>query len=177
VLLVAHQRKSSGEHGEAVRGSNALTGAVDVVVELERPAPSLSAGKGARVLRAVSRFSSTPEELVFELGEAGYKACGDLSQVKADGDRSLLLAALEQLGEATTKELHEEAEIPEATVRERMTELFAQERIGRLGEGKRGDPYRWSLSFRRDGSLTGAERNSEALEAAPTLLPPSSEGA
>ena len=64
VFIATHQRKSVGEYGEAVRGSNALTGGVDVVVELERPAPSVSAGKGARVLRAVSRFASTPDELV-----------------------------------------------------------------------------------------------------------------
>ena len=56
VLLVSHQRKSSGEFGEAVRGSNALTGGVDVVVELERPSRTLELGSHSRVLRAVSRF-------------------------------------------------------------------------------------------------------------------------
>jgi hypothetical protein len=177
VLIVAHQRKSAGEHGEAVRGSNALTGAVDVIVELERPAPSLSAGKGARLLRAVSRFVSTPEEIVVELEAAGYRACGDLNQVKAEGDRSLLLAALDACGEATSKQLHEETAIPDATVRERLNELLAQEKVARLGEGKKGDPYRWTVSFRADESLKGAERNSEALEAAPTLLPEGFEAA
>lgn len=72
VLLVSHQRKSVGEFGEAVRGSNALTGGVDVVVELERPARSLQLGSQARVLRAVSRFDSTPEELYLGLGDDGF---------------------------------------------------------------------------------------------------------
>jgi hypothetical protein len=69
VVIVSHQRKSAGEYGEAVRGSTALTGGVDIVVELERPAPGLALGKHARVLRAVSRFNSTPEELYLQLDE------------------------------------------------------------------------------------------------------------
>jgi hypothetical protein len=44
VVLVTHQRKSLGEFGEAVRGSTALTGGVDIVVELERPPASLALG-------------------------------------------------------------------------------------------------------------------------------------
>src|SRR5262249_51904522 len=58
VLAVSHQRKSGGEYGEAVRGSNAFTGSVDVVIELERPSRTLQLGGHARVLRAVSRFTS-----------------------------------------------------------------------------------------------------------------------
>jgi hypothetical protein len=77
VLICAHQRKSFGEFGEAVRGSNALTGGVDVVLELERPRADALAGDGVRVLQAVSRFSGTPEELVIALGDEGYEARGD----------------------------------------------------------------------------------------------------
>jgi predicted HTH transcriptional regulator len=88
-----------------------------------------------------------------------------------------LLAALDACGEATSKQLHEETAIPDATVRERLNELLAQEKVARLGEGKKGDPYRWTVSFRADESLKGAERNSEALEAAPTLLPEGFEAA
>jgi hypothetical protein len=59
ILICAHQRKSLGEFGEAVRGSNALTGGVDVVMELERPRADALAGDGVRVLQAVSRFAGT----------------------------------------------------------------------------------------------------------------------
>ena len=38
VVLIAHQRKSDGEHGSAVRGSNALTGAVDIIWRLNAAA-------------------------------------------------------------------------------------------------------------------------------------------
>jgi predicted ATP-dependent serine protease len=67
VLVVAHQRKSLGDYGEAVRGSNALTGGVDIVAELERPRSDALAGDGVRILNAVSRYGLTPEELVLAL--------------------------------------------------------------------------------------------------------------
>ena len=53
-VIVAHQRKAEGRHGEAVRGSNSLIGAVDVVVELERLRGDVD--PHARVLRSESRF-------------------------------------------------------------------------------------------------------------------------
>ena len=99
VLLVSHQRKSSGEFGEAVRGSSALTGGVDVVVELERPSRALELGSHARVLRAVSRFSSTPEELYVELDEHGFVTIESPEQVKTDAERERLLAMLEEVVE------------------------------------------------------------------------------
>ena len=82
VLIVAHQRKAAGKHGEAVRGSNAITGGVDVIIELER-APE-ERGRRMRVLRAESRFTATPEELVGELTEdGGYVGPGRTRRGKA----------------------------------------------------------------------------------------------
>ena len=44
-LVGAVTSKSLGEHGEAVRGSNALIGGVDIVVELERVRASREGGR------------------------------------------------------------------------------------------------------------------------------------
>lgn len=60
VVIVHHQRKAAGLYGEAIRGSNALTGGVDIVIELERSA-------NLRVLRSVSRFIGTPPEVYANL--------------------------------------------------------------------------------------------------------------
>jgi hypothetical protein len=82
VIISAHERKSYGEYGEAVRGSNALTGAVDVIVEIERA--KLAEGGTARVLRTVSRFDQAPpDELVVLLDEQGYQARGNLADMRA----------------------------------------------------------------------------------------------
>jgi DNA-binding transcriptional ArsR family regulator len=146
VLLVSHQRKSFGEFGEAVRGSNALTGGVDIVLELERAPSDMLNGDGLRVLRAVSRFSSTPAELVIQLTEEGYEACGDMQGVREQEEQKRLLAHLEEHREPTTDEISQALEIPAATVRRRLEALESEGKVKRYGEGKRGNPYRWTLA-------------------------------
>jgi hypothetical protein len=110
VVIVSHQRKSVGEFGEAVRGSNALTGGVDVVAELERARPSLSLSSRARALRAVSRFTSTPEELFVELDdEQGvFTLIEHPEEVKAAVERERILEAVTALDEATADKVAEE---------------------------------------------------------------------
>jgi hypothetical protein len=39
VVLIHHARKSGGEHGEAIRGSGAILGTVDIAVEMSRTGP------------------------------------------------------------------------------------------------------------------------------------------
>ena len=51
VLIITHHRKSGGEYGEGVRGGNALTGAVDVVLELERLPQHVDESRHGRILR------------------------------------------------------------------------------------------------------------------------------
>jgi predicted ATP-dependent serine protease len=161
VLVVGHQRKSSGEFGEAVRGSNALTGAVDVVVELERPTADVLAGEGARLLRAVSRFMATPEELVAELGEEGYESRGDSFTARADAMRAQVLDVVQTLGEATTKKVADEAGLSERNTRRHLEWLLEAGTIAREGKGRRGDPHRWlDFSLRQPDFLTaGNETN------------------
>jgi DNA-binding transcriptional ArsR family regulator len=148
VLIVTHQRKGFGEYGEAVRGSNALTGGVDVVAELERPAASLALGKQARVLRAVSRFSSTPDELYLELDidEGMFRRIERPEEVKADVDRERILQLLAELGEATANTVADEAELPEPTVRRHLKMLRERELVTRTGAGKKGDPHLWQAT-------------------------------
>ena len=147
VLLISHQRKSSGEFGEAVRGSSALTGGVDIVVELERPSRALQLSSHARVLRAVSRFSSTPEELYLELGEHGFEPIESPEQVKADAERLRVLDALENLDEpATADQLGEELEIPKRAARRYLSELLEKGLVARAGAGKRNDPFTWCVA-------------------------------
>jgi predicted ATP-dependent serine protease len=148
VLICAHQRKSFVEFGEAVRGSNALTGGVDVVLELERPRSDVLSGDGVRVLQAVSRFSGTPEELVIALGENGYEARGDALTAAAEVEQKQILSALAVLGEASYAKLREETGLPRTTVQRRLEELG--DRVVKRGAGKRGDPFLFSAH-----SLTG----------------------
>jgi hypothetical protein len=141
VQVVSHQRKSPGRFGEAVRGSNALTGAVDIIVELER---SLTfRDKNMRVLRAVSRYEDTPEDLVIALTDEGYEVRGDSEHAQADEDRRLVLEAIQSAGSGTTKEIAEVTGLPNATVSRHTASLFEANAIGRTGAGKRNNPHVW----------------------------------
>jgi AAA domain len=145
VLAVSHQRKSGGEYGEAVRGSNAFTGAVDVVIELERPARSLQLGGQARVLRSVSRFSSTPKELFLELGDDGFLPIGDVAEKRSDAERAQVLEVLERHDEPVAVDLlYKETELGKRALRRRLAELREQSLAVRSGEGVKGDPYLWA---------------------------------
>jgi AAA domain len=141
VQVVSHQRKSPGRFGEAVRGSNALTGAVDIIVELER---SLTfRDTNMRVLRAVSRFDETPEDLVVALTEDGYEVRGDSEHAQADEDRRRVLEAIRQVGSATRGELVEITRLPGPTIARHANALYEDEEVGRTGAGKRNDPHVW----------------------------------
>jgi hypothetical protein len=145
VCVFSHQRKSPGRFGEAVRGSNALTGAVDVVVELERS--QQLRGENLRVLRAVSRYDQTPDDLVAELTDGGYEPRGDTVSAKTCEDLDEVAAAVTALGSATTDEIAAETDLPTGTVRRHAAVLFESERIGRTGTGRKGNPYVWHSEF------------------------------
>jgi hypothetical protein len=155
VRLVSHHRKAPGQYGEAVRGSNALTGAVDVVVELERPGADVLAPGGSRVLRAVSRWPSTPEELVARLDGDTYQAEGTTLAVRAEAERARVLEAVETLGEATVAQLTDD-ELGERAARRHLDELVAAGTLERVGAGRRGDPFRWRLVSLRQAQSLGA---------------------
>jgi len=158
VLICAHQRKSMGEFGEAVRGSNALTGGVDVVLDLERPRSDSLTGEGVRVLQAVSRFSATPDELVIALTDEGYEARGDALTATAQVEQRQILATLEALGSAGYDAISEDTGLPRTTVQRRLEELG--ERVTRRGKGKRGDPFLFTAH-----SLTGRKEIETPTEA------------
>jgi hypothetical protein len=69
VLLVHHLRKSDGAEGTGSRGSGALAGFVDVIVELRRQKPSADPSQRKRVLSGYGRYDAIPTEWVIELTE------------------------------------------------------------------------------------------------------------
>jgi hypothetical protein len=147
VVLITHQRKEEGAYGLRVRGGTSLTGSADVIVEVERPAESAGLGREARVLKLVSRFTDTPDEIAVELGEAGWRSLGTVS---AAVRRMRQEDVLELVGDApmTREELVAAAagRLSEPTLRRRLGELVERALVERIGEGTRGDPYRWKLT-------------------------------
>jgi hypothetical protein len=146
VILITHQRKQEGEHGLRVRGGTALTGSVDVIVEVERASQASGLSKQARVLKLVSRFAGAPDEIAVELEEGGWRSLGTVKAAQRRGRRE---QAIEWLtAEPTTfEQVLERADGPSKnTVRRRLDELVRDGLAERLGEGVKGDPTRWRLT-------------------------------
>jgi hypothetical protein len=147
VVLVHHQRKSGGEGGDAIRGSNAIAGAVDTLVEIERP--DEKGPPGNRRLYAVGRWASTPQVLMIDRDAAtcSWRATGtaaDRQAANAAGKREMILDALPAAAPGVTR-----AEIEEATgrnyrdVQAPLAELVESGAVIRTGPGVANHPFRW----------------------------------
>jgi AAA domain len=78
VLLSHHLRKSDGREGTASRGSGALAGFVDIILELRRSGDSRDATGRQRVLTGIGRHPGIPQEWLIGLTEDGeYAAYAD----------------------------------------------------------------------------------------------------
>lgn len=147
VPLFAHQRKAGGEGGDAVRGSSALAGAVDAVVEYERPQGDASGRQ--RQLVAVSRWPATPALLLVDhdVATSSWRVVG---QGGARGEalglshREALLRAVpsEEPG-ATEDELVDVIGVDKRKLSGPLRDLLKEGLIERDGAGKKGNSYRY----------------------------------
>ncbi|MDA0835522.1 MAG: AAA family ATPase [Planctomycetota bacterium] len=159
VLIIHHPRKGDAGEGQASRGSGALPGFVDTIIELRRYDPERSDDR-RRKLKGLSRFDETPKEVVIELTEKeGYRTIGEVSDVK-QADQMVELDEL--LSDDEWKMADEVlAEWPEpkpgkATVRRLLKNGFESDRYYRRGDGKKGSPYQFKIRF-KSGHTLGAD--------------------
>ncbi len=148
VLIVHHQRKSIGaNHGTGVRGSGAIAGAVDVLLEYERLGEE--APPSHRRIVALSRWPQTPDVLVIDygrqdgtwrvVGEAEGRAGSDLLGIR---ERLLSAAPIEPPG-ATEDELATLVGLDKRKISGPLREMVGDHDLSRVGKGKKGDPYRY----------------------------------
>ena len=149
VLLTHHPRKGDAGEGQAARGSGALPGFVDAILELRRFGPD-NRDDRRRVITAYSRFDETPPEVVIELRDDGYRLVG----TKADARQTDRLSAIAELLPAdlagvTADELltsWPETGPAKPGKRTMQVDLKAGAQSGRwmqLGTGTRNDPFRY----------------------------------
>jgi len=149
VLLVHHPRKGDAGEGQASRGSGALTGFVDIIVELRRY-DAANHDDRRRVLTAYSRFDETPTGVVIELAEGGYRTVGGKSEAKRDDRLSVIAGVLlpDPPG-MTVDDIRDGWPLGEAPKPGRRTvQTDLKEGAGKglwiaSGHGSRGDPLRY----------------------------------
>jgi DNA-binding transcriptional ArsR family regulator len=144
VLFLRHPRKSDGLEATAGRGSGAIAGFADIIIEMRRYVPG-DLQDTRRVLTVYSRYEPF-ETVVKWTGDGQYESLGSPETYSVEAQRERLLQALAELGTATTSELAKAVELPHGTVSRRLSELEAAGLVVRTGSGKRGSPFRWSLA-------------------------------
>jgi hypothetical protein len=146
VVLTRHERKGGGEVGESGRGSSAFGGAVDVILSIRR-------GEGntrptVRIIESLSRFDETPDKLVVELTDDGYRSLGDATAFAEREAREAILDVLPAKEENAIKtdelldELKEQ-DIKRTVATDALASLAGSGTACRIGAGKKGNPYRY----------------------------------
>lgn len=150
VLLIHHPRKSEGSQGQASRGSGALPGFVDIIVELRRHDPTRQ-DDTRRKLTGLSRFDETPKEVVLELRDDGYHTLGDALEAQRLDCMSVVDSMLTEVEKPLTVEAvrdnWQDSSGPKPglrSLRDLLNKGAKAERWIRTGEGKKGSPYLYS---------------------------------
>jgi len=152
VLLAHHPRKQEGNQGTAARGSGALSGFVDVLLELRRMNPDDQKDR-QRVLSGVSRYVETPAEVVAELSPDGmsYTVLGSKFEARKSAMPAIIMAILppDEAMAKTVKQVREEwpegKDRPcERTIRNAL-EAGLKDKWKRKGDGVKNDSYSYWL--------------------------------
>ncbi len=148
VLLAHHPRKGEPPAGQEARGSGALSGYADILVEMACRAPGTDDRR--RRLRAYSRSDQTPRELVIELNADGtdYACHGDFVGEEFAGSWERLRAVLEDAArklprQELLKEWPADFPAPGATTLVRWLDQAAARGLVRVdGTGRKRAPVR-----------------------------------
>lgn len=152
VLLLHHPRKGSVTMGQAARGSGALCGYVDIMIEMRRVSRRNLKDRRRRLL-AYSRHEVTPRSRVIELTEDGtdYRSLGDSAELDFEHGWPILhdLLALAE-GPLNRVEIHRgwpdgQMRPAKLTLWRWLTRAVRERWILCDGTGSRKDPYRYQL--------------------------------
>ena len=152
VLVLHHPRKKSSDEGSAARGSGALLGFVDVILELHR-CGLLQTDATRRRLVGLSRRQQTPSSLIYEwkAGTPEFRVITDHVSTRFRENWATVRAILESRRQASThKELLSDWPVdrvpPSASLLyEWLARASGEGLVERLGSGTCGDPFRFRL--------------------------------
>lgn len=145
VLVLHHVRKQGGPVGRAVRGSNALTGACDIHIDLTRMNPNDKSPR--RRMEALSRYGETPDTIYIEQKDGQY----ELSEEQTAPIEQEILRLVSSEPGSTAEEISEALFIHENSVRRLLTDMVSRDILQRDGSGSGRSPFRYSVKS-KEGS-------------------------
>lgn len=137
-LVIHHTRKSRGAEGRAVRGSNALPAASDIIVEFGRMSPWDNTSR--RRIDTLSRFGETPEHVVAELDD-GYHITEAGTAQEAD-----IIRLVTDVPGITATDLVEEVGVSERQIQRLLSHMVGRGVLARTGSGASSSPFRYTLA-------------------------------
>lgn len=151
VLLVHHPRKTSVGLALEPRGSGALSGFADILIEQDC-LPNAKSDDRRRSLRARSRFADSPQDQLIEWTASGtdYTLC-DVEALEFDAGWPILKSILEDAQfKLTRKRIHHDWPADHArpnvvTLWRWLDRAVAAGRVVRQGAGRNRDPYLYWL--------------------------------
>lgn len=146
LILVHHDRKGGGQYGEGTRGSSALTGFADAIVNLRRFKPE-DEHDTRRKLSYVGRFDDTEPEVVLDFDGDGYTCSGRPAEVETEDLLTVIFNALPENGDGIDTEAIY-AEVKDQVGKTKLKKLLSEGsdagRWVRCGTGRKGDAYLFS---------------------------------
>ncbi len=182
ILLLHHPRKRGGTDGQCARGSGALSGFVDVLLEMHWHGEAASEDRRRRLL-AWSRHEQTPRQRLMELTADGRDYIV-VEEAEAESEQPMRLGLWQVLEDARTKltraeivdEWPPEQRKPNAASLWRVLERAVERgELKRDGTGVRHDPFCYWLPSLEERWLTDPvasllERVAEATRRTPSML-------
>jgi hypothetical protein len=151
VLALHHPSKNDPPLGQAARGSGALSGYVDIILEM-RFCPNAPDDDRRRRLYAFSRFDDTPRQRLIELTADGtdYLSHGTFQDDDFASQwrtvQAILAAAARPLSRSEIRQGWPQAPVPDATTLYRWLErAVALGLVCKDGRGLRNHPFRYQL--------------------------------
>lgn len=147
LIVLHHQRKGGGEHGEGIAGGHAFLGTCDIAIEI-----AYDKAPNRRVVRAHARVIA-PGELVYEMDEAGeMRALGDPQDVALAEVRERVVGVLSDQWQKTS-DVQDSLEEPRPSPEQVRKALQAAARDGKIERDPdisvgdvRGKTVRWRLA-------------------------------
>jgi AAA domain len=178
VLLNHHPRKGVVMTGQAARGSGALGGNADIVIEMDGLSGPVEDDR-RRKLATISRHDATQRRLVIELSSDGtdYHALGDFNSPELDDGWQVMFWVLEDADrKLTRKELlaawPADYHRPDSTALWRWLDRAVKEgRVLQEGTGRSRNPFRYWLPASEERWAKDPNRLDD-LDPLPELGPP-----
>jgi len=144
ILGLHHTRKAGGPGGSGVRGSNALTGAVDISIELGRVHPYDKTPR--RRLESISRYDETPGTFLVHLTNSGY----ELLDEQVDATEQRLMAIVGESAGISAGDLADELMMGERNVQRLLTEMSGRGILDRTGSGSGSSPFLYTVRAKEE---------------------------